>query len=421
MSSAPIQIFISYAAPDEPLRSELRAHLYSLEHSGGITVWDASQIPLGEDCSRHIDQHLESADIILLLISADYMVPQAFAPRSELNRALSRSHKGSATVIPILLRAYALENTALRDLRPLPQDRKPIRERMDREVAFSDITLQVGRVAAELRAKSANRAAAVEQLRAELGFLRQRCELLSSEKAQLSDQCVSLRTENAALRQRQTAPPTPEPIVVNKGLDLCNVRQAYRSIQTYQRLLFDQLSLIADELRAAGLQFLRWDPIHMQSDTAWQVRQRPAKSTTEFFRANSYWAWDFLPSYGLWLIWESKFQRVHLDIVSDTGYRSLRAEPDPVDFLPAAQSRSVLYVSLYNSDKPHTDWDAAWKQWAADPSIYDGKDHVIFREQTRCIYRCIEADLSLLDTPQALRPLFATQILPWLRQHRPPS
>lgn len=420
MSSAPLRIFISYAAPDEPLRSELRTHLYSLEHSGGLTIWDASQIPLGEDCCRQIDQHLDAADIILLLISADYMVPEAFAPGSELNRALSRSRQSSATVIPILLRAYALENTALKELQSLPRDRKPIRERTDREVAFRDITLQVGRVAAELRAKNANRAASVEQLSAELGFLRQRCEQLSREKAQLSEQCDSLRTENAALRQRPIDAPIPEPLV-GKGLDLCNVRQAYRSIQTYQRLLFDQLSLIADELSAAGLQFLRWDPMHMQSATAWQVRPRPAKSTTEFFRANSYWAWDFLPSYGLWLIWESKFQRVHLDFVADTGYRSRRAEPDPVDFLPAAESRSVLYVSLYNSDNPQTNWDAAWKEWATDPSIYDGKDHVIFREQTRCIYRCIEVDLSILDTPQALRSLLSTQILPWLRQHHPPS
>lgn len=55
------------------------------------------------------------------------MAPDAFAKGSELNRALSRGRTGSATVIPILIRAYALENTALRELQSLPRDRKPRR------------------------------------------------------------------------------------------------------------------------------------------------------------------------------------------------------------------------------------------------------------------------------------------------------
>lgn len=68
-----IEVFFSYAHKDEALRDELAKHLRLLERQGIITSWHDRQIPAGTEWAGAIDARLQTAHIILLLVSADFL------------------------------------------------------------------------------------------------------------------------------------------------------------------------------------------------------------------------------------------------------------------------------------------------------------------------------------------------------------
>src|ERR1041384_3042982 len=103
-----VEIFCSYAHLDENLRAELERHLSPLRREGKIKSWFDRMIKAGTDWRGKIDEHLNSADIILLLISADF-IHSDYCYDIEMARALERQSKGEAHVIPVILRPCAWE------------------------------------------------------------------------------------------------------------------------------------------------------------------------------------------------------------------------------------------------------------------------------------------------------------------------
>src|SRR5689334_1262297 len=97
-----ITVFISYAQTDQALRDQLTTHLSQLKRDGLIEAWSDQQILAGSDRTREINQALHSAHIILLLISADFLVSDAC--QIEMQRALERHQRGEAHVVPIIVR-----------------------------------------------------------------------------------------------------------------------------------------------------------------------------------------------------------------------------------------------------------------------------------------------------------------------------
>ena len=76
ISSEGIEVFISYSHKDEELRDELEKHLSILKHLKLISTWNDRKIGAGEEWKGQIDEHLNSAQIILLLISADFFASE---------------------------------------------------------------------------------------------------------------------------------------------------------------------------------------------------------------------------------------------------------------------------------------------------------------------------------------------------------
>ena len=70
-----VSVFLSYSHCDEDLRKELEKHLALLRRQGIIDVWHDRRIGPGDELHGEISSHFESADIILLLISADLSLP----------------------------------------------------------------------------------------------------------------------------------------------------------------------------------------------------------------------------------------------------------------------------------------------------------------------------------------------------------
>src|SRR5947209_8334377 len=97
-SPAPVEVFISYAHEDELLRQQLETHLSPLQRQGLISDWHDRQLLAGDEWAREIDQHLETASIILLLISPNFLASD-YCYEIEMRRALERHKLGDARVI----------------------------------------------------------------------------------------------------------------------------------------------------------------------------------------------------------------------------------------------------------------------------------------------------------------------------------
>src|SRR6266566_7385223 len=98
-----IIVFFSYAQTDQAVRDQLATHLSQLKRDGLIEEWSDQQILAGSDRVQAIDQALHSAQIILLLISADFLASDA-CYQIEMQQALERHRAGVARVIPIIVR-----------------------------------------------------------------------------------------------------------------------------------------------------------------------------------------------------------------------------------------------------------------------------------------------------------------------------
>ncbi len=148
---ATIEVFLSYAHEDEPLRKQLEKHLQSLKRVGLIDVWHDREIRAGEEWKQKIDLHLNTATIILLLISPDF-IDSDYCYSLEMKRAMERHERGEAHVIPIILRPVNWSNTPFRKLQALPKDAKPVRSKYwrNQDEAFYDIAKGIQSVIEQL-------------------------------------------------------------------------------------------------------------------------------------------------------------------------------------------------------------------------------------------------------------------------------
>lgn len=69
----PLKFFYCYVQEDKSIRQALEKHLSSLRRSMLITTWHDRQIQAGINWQQEIDSHLESADLILPLVSSDFL------------------------------------------------------------------------------------------------------------------------------------------------------------------------------------------------------------------------------------------------------------------------------------------------------------------------------------------------------------
>ncbi|MCX7096352.1 MAG: TIR domain-containing protein [Methylococcales bacterium] len=121
----PVKLFYSYSHKDEALRDKLETHLKLLHRQGVIDTWDDRKINIGREWENAINENLEAADIILLLISADFLASD-YCWDKEIKRAMQKHYEKSAIVIPISLRPCDVINVDFMKLQGLPKDFKPV-------------------------------------------------------------------------------------------------------------------------------------------------------------------------------------------------------------------------------------------------------------------------------------------------------
>ncbi len=133
-----ISLFYSYSHKDEALRDELETHLSLLRRQRVISGWHDRRIAAGTEYAGQIDQHLDAASVILLLVSADFIASD-YCYDIEMTRALEQHEAGTARVIPVILRPVEWHSAPFGKLQALPGDGKPVTTWKDRNEAFANI------------------------------------------------------------------------------------------------------------------------------------------------------------------------------------------------------------------------------------------------------------------------------------------
>lgn len=162
------RVFISYSHKDEALRAELETHLALLKREGAIDVWSDHRIAAGSELDASISDALENADIVLLLLSADFIASD-YCFGIEMKRALERHERREAVVVPVLLRPCDFNTAPFGRLKAIPTDARPVVKWPNRDDAFLDIVRHLRallkRPAAQSRASSHQPAAAPSHMR----------------------------------------------------------------------------------------------------------------------------------------------------------------------------------------------------------------------------------------------------------------
>lgn len=134
----PISIFFSYCDKDQRLKDRLETQLSLLKQQGLISSWCNRKIVAGEDRSEETNSHLEDAQIILLLISPDFIASD-YCYGVEMKKAMERHESGHSFVIPIILRPVTWEDTPFQKLQVLPTSKKPVTRWRNLDEAFLNV------------------------------------------------------------------------------------------------------------------------------------------------------------------------------------------------------------------------------------------------------------------------------------------
>lgn len=135
-------VFFSYSHADEGLRDQLEKQLAMLKRQGVIETWHDRRIGAGEEIHSAIDDHINTDDIILLLVSPDFLASD-YCYDIEMTRAMERHNRGEAIVIPVILRACDWHPAPFGRLKAVPLDGKPIKQWADIDDAFLQVAKAV--------------------------------------------------------------------------------------------------------------------------------------------------------------------------------------------------------------------------------------------------------------------------------------
>lgn len=152
-ASGSLRLFCSYAHEDEEMRSALRTHLAPLRNEKLLVDWSDRDITPGADWDTEISARLSTSNIVLVLVSADFLA-SSYAYGRELRRALELNDSGVLRVVPVILRPCVWTILPIAKLHALPEEARPVSTWDDRDSAYVSVVEGIARVARELSAAS---------------------------------------------------------------------------------------------------------------------------------------------------------------------------------------------------------------------------------------------------------------------------
>jgi hypothetical protein len=148
-----IKLVFSYAHADEALRNELENHLAPLKRQGLIQSWHDRRIVPGQKFSGEIERHFQDADIILLLVSSDF-INSDYCYDIEMRVAIERHNRHEAVVIPVILRLCHWYDLPFGKILAATVDGKPVTQFPSLDEGFYQVVDAIKRAAIDLAGKS---------------------------------------------------------------------------------------------------------------------------------------------------------------------------------------------------------------------------------------------------------------------------
>lgn len=148
-------VFFSYSHADESLRDQLEKQLSMLKRQGVIETWHDRRIGAGQEIALAIDEQINRDDIILLLVSPDFLASD-YCYDIEMKRAMERHELGEAIVIPVILRACDWHHAPFGKLNAVPRDGKPTTQWIDIDEAFLQVAKAVRDAVSRLKRSTAS-------------------------------------------------------------------------------------------------------------------------------------------------------------------------------------------------------------------------------------------------------------------------
>lgn len=139
------KVFLSYSHEDEVYKNELDVHLSMLKRSGKITTWNDRSIMGGEIWDDKIMEELSSSDIILLLISANFIASD-YIWKQELPLVFRLQQEGKCKVIPVIVRPSDWKESEFARFQAFPRDGKPISTYQNKDEAYTEVVEGIKRV-----------------------------------------------------------------------------------------------------------------------------------------------------------------------------------------------------------------------------------------------------------------------------------
>ncbi|MCX6578721.1 MAG: TIR domain-containing protein [Candidatus Aminicenantes bacterium] len=137
-----VKIFISHSHKDRILKDKLMSHLSLLQRKGTATFWSDEKLVAGMNFVKVIAQELESSQVVLLLISDNYLASKFAEP--EMLMAFQLAEKKDRLVIPIILDSSNWHSVPLLTTRQvLPKNGQPLSEQVNQDEAFAEIAMEI--------------------------------------------------------------------------------------------------------------------------------------------------------------------------------------------------------------------------------------------------------------------------------------
>jgi len=146
----PVRVVFSYSHKDEELRDQLETHLKLLQRQGFVSTWHDRKIMEGDSWKDVINDNFNQAELILLLVSADFIASD-YCYEIEMKTALQRHSKHEVRVVPVILRACSWLTAPFGKLQGLPKDARPVTTWPDRDEAWNDVANGIRRTVEDLR------------------------------------------------------------------------------------------------------------------------------------------------------------------------------------------------------------------------------------------------------------------------------
>lgn len=102
------KLVFSYSHEDEAWKNLLEKHLNVLAKQNIIEIWTDRQIGPGHPWRKAILRAIDSADVVILVISVDFLISD-FILNVEVPRILKRHQNKKLALVPVLVRPCAWE------------------------------------------------------------------------------------------------------------------------------------------------------------------------------------------------------------------------------------------------------------------------------------------------------------------------